>query len=65
MESEDRPFDMEGSSSKHCLFAGTRVLQAGISADDEVEAVVVNCGIHTSKGQLVSQILFPAQMQFK
>ena len=56
---------MEGSSSKHCLFAGTRVLQAGISADDEVEAVVVNCGIHTSKGQLVSQILFPAQMQFK
>ena len=58
---------VDGKSSKHCLFAGTRVLQAGVGGDieEELEAVVITSGIHTTKGQLVSKILFPAQMQFK
>eukprot|EP00656_Telonema_subtile_P009200 TRINITY_DN14315_c0_g1_i1.p1 TRINITY_DN14315_c0_g1~~TRINITY_DN14315_c0_g1_i1.p1 ORF type:complete len:323 (+),score=72.76 TRINITY_DN14315_c0_g1_i1:190-1158(+) len=67
LPTDDAPFDLQGRSSKFGLFAGTKVLQAGTGALDEppVEALVVNTGIHTSKGQLVSQILFPAQMQFK
>jgi len=49
---------------KHTLFAGTKVLQAGQTAE-EVTAVVTATGINTDKGILLSMILFPKKMIFK
>lgn len=45
---------------KNTLFAGTTLLQAGDSI-----AVVSNTGIRTAKGDLISAILYPAQMVFE
>eukprot|EP01052_Picozoa_sp_SAG31_P034052 SAG31_NODE_3923_length_3749_cov_2.030685_4_plen_534_part_00 len=50
--------------SRHSLFAGTGVLQAG-SDGEEVEGIVTKTGVYTSKGELISSILFPAPMNFK
>lgn len=49
----------------HTLFAGTTVLQAGSAAGEEVRAVVTATAMQTSKGELLSGILYPAQMVFK
>jgi len=49
---------------KHTLFAGTTVLQAGTDGE-EVHAIVTNTGIRTVKGELISHILFPADMVFQ
>ena len=51
--------------ARHTLFAGTTVLQAGSNAEDEVTAIVTQTGIRTNKGELVSAILFPANMVFE
>lgn len=61
----DPLYDSENHDAKHTLFAGTKVLQSGTSASDQVLAVVTATGISTSKGQLVSSILFPGVMRFK
>lgn len=60
----DPQYDSEHRDAKHTLFAGTKVLQAG-AGSDSVLAVVTATGIATSKGQLVSSILFPGIMRFK
>lgn len=56
-----------GASAKHSLFAGTRLLQAGSVADTQepVVGLVLTTGISTSKGALVSDILYPSKVQFK
>jgi len=65
-ETDNDPlYDPEHRDAKHTLFAGTKVLQSGTSASDRVLAVVTATGISTSKGQLVSSILFPGVMRFK
>lgn len=61
----DAAFVPHKGNSKNCLFAGSRVLQAGAKPSDEVVAVVVATGIWTSKGLLISKILFPSTMSFK
>ncbi|XP_073391136.1 uncharacterized protein [Physcomitrium patens] len=50
----------------HTLFSGTQVLQAG-AGDGSTEAlgIVTATGMSTSKGRLLSMILFPEQMVFK
>ena len=58
-------FDSHGSCAKSTLFAGTTVLQAGASEDDQVLALVMGTGINTSKGDLVSSILFPETVLFR
>jgi cation-transporting ATPase 13A2 len=50
--------------SKHTLFAGTRTLQAS-QGEHDVEALVVETGTFTSKGKLVTHILYPHEMIFK
>jgi cation-transporting ATPase 13A3/4/5 len=50
--------------AKHTLFAGTRTLQAG-HGEQEVEALVIATGTATSKGELITHILFPRDMVFK
>lgn len=56
-------FDPERQSKKHTLFAGTRVLASGRS--EHVIGIVQATGAHTTKGQLVQSILYPAPMRFK
>jgi cation-transporting ATPase 13A3/4/5 len=56
---------VDHGASKHTLFAGTTVLQAGATEKEEVTGVVVATGIRTSKGELISHILNPATMIFK
>ena len=47
---------------KHTLFAGTTLLQADAQG---CTAVVTQTGIRTAKGDLVSMILYPAEMVFE
>lgn len=61
---ESQVYDAEGDA-KHSLFAGTTVLQSGSSGDDAVLAIVTETGIRTVKGDLISNILFPADMVFQ
>ncbi|KAI5068179.1 hypothetical protein GOP47_0016524 [Adiantum capillus-veneris] len=58
-------YQAEGKGSRHTLFSGTRVLQAGSRQDRDVLAVVTATGMSTSKGNLLSAILYPEQMLFK
>lgn len=58
-------YQMEGHGSRHTLFSGTRVLQAGSRQNHEVLAVVTATGMSTSKGKLLAAILYPEQMLFK
>ncbi|MCO5592424.1 hypothetical protein L7F22_046427 [Adiantum nelumboides] len=58
-------YQAEGKGSRHTLFSGTRVLQAGSRNDRAVLAVVTATGMSTSKGKLLSAILYPEQMLFK
>ena len=52
--------------ARHTLFAGTTLLQIGaVEGSSGAVAVVTATGIHTGKGDLVAQILFPASMTFK
>ena len=53
-------YDALHGGQRYTLFAGTKVLQS-----DRCKAVVVATGAATSKGELVSQILFPKKMTFK
>ncbi|KAL3676686.1 hypothetical protein R1sor_026634 [Riccia sorocarpa] len=55
----------EGRHSSHTLFSGTTVLQAGVESQDDVLAIVTATGMETSKGELISSILYPEKMIFK
>jgi len=46
---------------KHTLFAGTKL----IHANEDAQAIVSETGIRTEKGDLVSAILYPADMVFE
>uniref|UniRef100_K3X7V9 Cation-transporting P-type ATPase N-terminal domain-containing protein n=1 Tax=Globisporangium ultimum (strain ATCC 200006 / CBS 805.95 / DAOM BR144) TaxID=431595 RepID=K3X7V9_GLOUD len=56
-------YSAEGSGKKYTLFSGTKTLASG--RDEEILAVVQSTGAHTSRGQLVQAILFPAPIKFK
>eukprot|EP00250_Pteridium_aquilinum_P014895 c22269_g1_i1 orf=370-4158(-) len=58
-------YQAEGHGSRHTLFSGTRVLQAGSRQNHDVLAVVTETGMSTSKGKLLAAILYPEQMLFK
>ncbi|KAH7415779.1 hypothetical protein KP509_14G060200 [Ceratopteris richardii] len=58
-------YEPEGHGSRHTLFSGTRVLQAGTHQDHDVLAFVTATGMSTSKGKLLAAILYPEQMVFK
>ncbi|XP_069775027.1 polyamine-transporting ATPase 13A2 isoform X4 [Narcine bancroftii] len=50
---------------RHTLFCGTQVLQSkSYSTDQQVLAVVVKTGFCTSKGELISSILYPKPLGF-
>lgn len=51
----------KAKDQKHTLYAGTTLLQAG----EDAVAVVSETGIRTEKGDLVSAILYPADMIFE
>lgn len=53
----------DGSGKKYTLFSGTKTLASG--RDEEILAVVQSTGAHTSRGQLVQAILYPAPIRFK
>ncbi|DBB17796.1 TPA: hypothetical protein ACH3X3_002824 [Trebouxia sp. C0006] len=59
------PYDVRGEGSRYTLFSSTTVLQAGTNDSHEVLAVVTATGMATSRGQLMSSIIFPAPMVFK
>ncbi|XP_072887917.1 polyamine-transporting ATPase 13A2 isoform X1 [Hemitrygon akajei] len=51
---------------RHTLFCGTQVVQSkSYSMDQQVLAVVVRTGFCTSKGELISSILYPKPLGFK
>lgn len=56
-------YDPEGNGKKYTLFSGTRTLASG--RDEEILAIVQATGAHTSRGQLVQAILYPAPIRFK
>jgi predicted P-type ATPase len=56
-------YDAEGNGKKYTLFSGTRTLASG--REEEILAVVQATGAHTSRGQLVQAILYPAPIRFK
>lgn len=56
-------YDAEGNGKKYTLFSGTRTLASG--RDEEILAIVQATGAHTSRGQLVQAILYPAPIRFK
>lgn len=56
-------YSAEGAGKKYTLFSGTKTLASG--RDEEILAVVQSTGAHTSRGQLVQAILFPAPIKFK
>ncbi|KAI5068182.1 hypothetical protein GOP47_0017102 [Adiantum capillus-veneris] len=58
-------YQAEGHGTRHTLFSGTRVLQAGSRQNHNVLAVVTATGMATSKGKLLAAILYPEQMLFK
>mmetsp|Transcript_8522 Transcript_8522/g.24452 ORF Transcript_8522/g.24452 Transcript_8522/m.24452 type:complete len:1333 (-) Transcript_8522:290-4288(-) len=62
---DDEEYEPKGRSSRYTLFAGTTVLQAGHKQGDAVEAVVTGTGMNTSKGEIMSAILFPTPLTFK
>jgi predicted P-type ATPase len=53
----------DGSGKKYTLFSGTKTLASG--REEEILAVVQSTGAHTSRGQLVQAILYPAPIRFK
>eukprot|EP00249_Psilotum_nudum_P025155 c29394_g1_i2 orf=541-4356(-) len=55
----------EGNGIRHTLFSGTTILQAGASDNAVVQAVVTATGVATSKGELLSAILYPEKLLFK
>ncbi|EFJ32188.1 hypothetical protein SELMODRAFT_439526 [Selaginella moellendorffii] len=57
-------YQSQGNGARHTLFSGTTVLQAG-SSGEEVRAIVAETGMNTSKGQILSSILYPQKMIFK
>lgn len=56
-------YDSLGNGKKYTLFSGTKVLSSG--RNEEIIAMVQKTGAHTSKGQLVQDILYPVPMRFK
>ncbi|XP_077171278.1 polyamine-transporting ATPase 13A3-like [Paroedura picta] len=50
---------------RHTLFCGTCVIQTRYYAGEAVRALVIRTGFSTSKGQLVSSILFPKPSDFR
>lgn len=57
--------DVRHPPPRHTLFDGTVVRQAGTGGEEGVTAVVIATGMDTTKGDLLSVILFPARMVFK
>ncbi|KAL3158258.1 hypothetical protein ABBQ38_010509 [Trebouxia sp. C0009 RCD-2024] len=62
---EDVGCEVKGGSARHTLLSSTLVVQAGNSHSEDVVAVVSATGMATSRGQLMSTIIFPAPMVFK
>eukprot|EP00121_Abeoforma_whisleri_P017044 Awhi_evm1s15625 len=64
---ESAMYNPHGSGVKHTLFAGTAVLQNETTNQKSTSplAIVTATGINTSKGELVSQILFPEKTSFR
>ncbi|DAZ96102.1 TPA: hypothetical protein N0F65_000650 [Lagenidium giganteum] len=56
-------YSADGAGKKYTLFSGTKTLASG--RNEEILAIVQSTGAHTSRGQLVQAILFPAPMRFK
>jgi len=63
-DGSDETFNPE-THKRHTIFAGTQVIQTRFYGDQEVVAVVVRTGFHTSKGELIRSILFPRPMDFQ
>ncbi|DBA79899.1 TPA: hypothetical protein ACH3X1_008117 [Trebouxia sp. C0004] len=61
----DTAYDVRGEGSRYTLFCSSTVLQAGTNGSHEVLAVVTATGMATSRGQVMSSIIFPAPMVFK
>eukprot|EP00123_Amoebidium_parasiticum_P018507 comp24227_c0_seq2/m.44655 comp24227_c0_seq2/g.44655 ORF comp24227_c0_seq2/g.44655 comp24227_c0_seq2/m.44655 type:complete len:1428 (-) comp24227_c0_seq2:591-4874(-) len=62
---DPQPYAKHGSSKKHTLFAGTKVLQAQpYEGDDQVKFLAVHTGAGTDKGELIQHILYPAPIFF-
>ncbi|XP_024527352.1 probable cation-transporting ATPase 13A4 [Selaginella moellendorffii] len=60
----DVQYKADGLGSRHTLFSGTTLLQAGQGHDDAL-AIVTETGMSTSKGELVATILYPQKLIFK
>ncbi|BBN19120.1 hypothetical protein MPTK1_8g08050 [Marchantia polymorpha subsp. ruderalis] len=58
-------YEPQGRGYRHTLFSGATVLQAGTCPSDEIIGVVSATGMGTSKGALLSTILYPERMIFK
>ncbi|GAB9464811.1 hypothetical protein Gpo141_00002237 [Globisporangium polare] len=56
-------YSAEGAGKKYTLFSGTKTLASG--REEDILAVVQSTGAHTSRGQLVQAILYPAPIKFK
>ncbi|RLN72762.1 hypothetical protein BBJ28_00006295 [Nothophytophthora sp. Chile5] len=56
-------YNAEGNGKKYTLFSGTKTLASG--RNEEILAIVQATGAHTSRGQLVQAILYPAPIRFK
>ena len=57
------PYDALGAGRKHTLFSGTKVLSSG--RNEAIWGLVQLTGAHTSRGQLIQNILYPIPMRFK
>eukprot|EP00667_Euglena_gracilis_P000313 EG_transcript_313 len=56
-------FQPEKADKKHCLFAGTACLRS-VDRAEPAKAVVLTTGMNTSKGKLLSTILWPKELRF-
>ncbi|KAJ7537387.1 hypothetical protein O6H91_11G004100 [Diphasiastrum complanatum] len=59
------PYNPQGNGARHTLFSGTTVIQSGSQTNDDVQAIVTATGMATSKGELLSGILYPQILVFK
>jgi predicted P-type ATPase len=58
-------YDSMGNGVRHTVFAGTTVLQIDGDKNGNVLALVTRTSTGTSKGQLISTILYPEQLRFR
>ena len=63
--SDNELYNPQGSGDRHTVFAGTVVLQLDGDSEGQVVALVTRTSTGTSKGQLISTILYPEQLRFR